>query len=93
MSDRLQLLSNSEGELVCVRVGVEPRLLEELLECLAEVDFPINPQIYHGRPTVVEFPAYERRITGLCQRLRLAGFASSSVTVRPMLEALVAHAS
>ena len=27
-----------------------PRLLEDLLECLASVPFPINPQIYHGLP-------------------------------------------
>ena len=28
-------------------VSVEPRLLEDLLEALSQLQFPINPQIYH----------------------------------------------
>lgn len=52
MSDRL-------SELIQVRVSTDPRRLEELLDCLANLSFPINPQIYHGVPTIVEFPAYE----------------------------------
>ena len=34
-------LGGAEGELVSVRVLVEPRLLEELLEALAGVSFPV----------------------------------------------------
>ncbi|MBI1898120.1 MAG: hypothetical protein HYZ57_19330 [Acidobacteria bacterium] len=55
-------LAGIEGELVSVRIAIEPRYLEELLEALAEVSFPINPEIHHGRPTEVDFPAYETRL-------------------------------
>ena len=70
-------LSTAEGALVSVSVHVEPHCLESLLEALALVSFPINPQIYHdaalvyryadGRErtesiTLVEFPAYEDRL-------------------------------
>src|SRR5579871_6126747 len=66
------LLSGSNGVLVSVSIHVDPRHLESLLEALAQVSFPINPQIYHdasmvyryadGREvteatTLVEFPA------------------------------------
>ncbi len=81
-------LSGSEGELVLVRVSIEPRLLEELLESLAMISFPINPQIYHGRPTVVEFPAYQQRLNELRNGLQRSGFESSAVQVCPMLAAI-----
>ena len=70
-------LSTAEGALVSVSIHVEPHCLESLLEALAQVSFPINPQIYHdaaliyryadGREqtesiTLVEFPAYEGRL-------------------------------
>ena len=54
-------LCGREGELVAVSISVSPRDLEALLEGLACVDFPINPQIHHaegepsGAGTVVEF--------------------------------------
>jgi hypothetical protein len=43
-----------EGDLVSLRISVEPRLLEDLLEALAQLDFPVNPQLYHrpGQVTV-----------------------------------------
>jgi hypothetical protein len=83
-------LSGSEGALVSIRVSVEPRLLEDLLESLAAVSFPINPQIYHGRPTVVEFPAYERRIEELRAVLRRGGFEGAALRISPMLVAISA---
>ena len=70
-------LETSEGALISVSVSVEPRLLEDLLEALAQLQFPINPQIYHdaalryvyadGREeilptTLVDFPAYAGRL-------------------------------
>ena len=70
-------LSTAEGALVSVSIHAEPHCLESLLEALAQVSFPINPQIYHdaalvyrfadGREqtvpiTLVEFPAYENRL-------------------------------
>jgi len=38
-------LSTAEGALVSVSIHVEPHRLESLLEALALVSFPINPQI------------------------------------------------
>ena len=41
-------LSTAEGALVSVSIHVDdPHCLESLLEALAQVSFPINPQIYH----------------------------------------------
>jgi hypothetical protein len=94
-------LCGSEGELVSVGISVEPRLLEELLEALAQVSFPINPQIYHhgavayvysdGRQdihpaTMVEFPAYASRVREVRDILRLEGFPGGLLHVRNMLE-------
>ena len=85
-------LSGSEGPLVSVRVTCEPRYLEELLECLAGVPFPINPQIFHGLPTAVEFPAYETRLHEVRGALKVCGFDSACLRISPMLEAIGATA-
>ena len=78
-------LTGREGELVLVRVDTDPRLLEDVLECLACVPFPINPQIYHGRPTRVEFPAYEQHLYEVRDALRTFGV---EVRVNSMLAAI-----
>jgi hypothetical protein len=83
-------LSGTEGELIQVRVSTDPRLLEDLLECLAGVPFPINPQIFHGRPTVVEFPAYRARLGQVKDALKFSGFGPDSVSVSSMLRAISA---
>ena len=83
-------LSGTEGELVLVSVAVEPRLLEELLDCLSSVPFPINPQIYHGVPTVVEFPAWENKLHYVRDALRAYGFDGGALQTRDMLEAITA---
>lgn len=80
------LLCGRQGELVQVRVSTEPRLLEDLLECLAGVSFPINPQIFHGLPTVVQFPAYEGRLYEVRDALRTYGFEGGAVRISSMLE-------
>jgi hypothetical protein len=94
-------LHGSEGELVSVSVTVEPRDLEDLLEALAALDFPINPQIYHdaavvyvdhggGRrvepATMVEFPAYAERLPRIRSVLEASGFGSQAISVSPMLD-------
>ncbi|MBC8165943.1 MAG: hypothetical protein H7Y20_08730 [Bryobacteraceae bacterium] len=79
------LLTGAEGELISVRVSTDPRSLEDLLDCLSGVSFPINPQIYHGVPTVVEFPAFEARLSEVYSALQAFGFCSESVVVRDML--------
>ena len=42
-----------DGELVMARVLVEPRHLEELLEGLAGLDFPVNPELHHRTGSVI----------------------------------------
>jgi len=94
-------LVGSEGELVSVSIAVEPRLLEQLLESLAELPFPVNPQIYHdacvarvfpdGRretepAALVEFPAYAARLAGIRGALEARGFDPGSVWAKNMLE-------
>jgi hypothetical protein len=81
-------LSSAAGELVSVRVSVPPRQLEKLLESLALLSFPVNPQIYHGVPTVVEFPAYSDGLSEVRDTLRAYGFDPGSVSVDSMLAAI-----
>ncbi len=87
-------LHGSEGELISVHIRVEPRHLEDLLEALAEVPFPINPNIHHHLPrgnaadqrlTVVEFPAYAGCLPQAEQVLRAHGFVDC-IEVLSMLE-------
>jgi hypothetical protein len=95
------VLGGASGELVSVRITVEPRELEGLLEALAGVSFPINPQLHHqavivgmtaaGRresraATLVEFPAYRNDLAEVRAVLKAAGFAPGSVSVRKMLD-------
>jgi hypothetical protein len=55
--------STHKGALLSLRITVEARQLEDLLETLAELPYPLNPQIHHhwdhGARTAVEFPAYQ----------------------------------
>jgi len=94
-------LSGREGALVSVSIDVDPRLLESLLEALAQTGFPINPQIYHdaavtylyadGREetqtaTLVEFPAYEGRLDEVRNALDSHGFEPASICATSMLD-------
>jgi len=85
-------LSTNEGELLAVSIRVEPRRLESLLEALAQVAFPINPQIHHGAETVVEFPAYANRVAEVERALDAYGFAPGSLHATAMLEEIRAAA-
>jgi len=79
-------LSTSEGELLSVSIRVDSRRLEAMLEALALVPFPINPQIHHGAETTVEFPAYRNRIGELEGILESCGFARQSLRATSMIE-------
>jgi len=79
-------LSGSEGELVSVSITVDPRDLEGLLEALAHVDFPINPQIYHGAATIVEFPAYAGQLPQVRAALAGGGIGAEAIRVAGMLD-------
>jgi hypothetical protein len=95
------LLSGSKGALVSVSINVDPRHLESLLEALAQVSFPINPQIYHDAlmvyryadereekeaTTLVEFPAYAGQIGEAQRALEAYGFDPSTIQVTTMLD-------
>ena len=93
-------LAGSEGSLVSVSIDVDARHLESLLEALAHLSFPVNPEIYHdavvvdctgGREkareaTLVEFPAYEAQMAEVRRALASYGFDPSTVQVTGMLE-------
>ena len=91
-------LSSNEGELLLVSIAVEPRRLECLLETLAQLHFPVNPQIYHeaslarqpagpAEPeTLVEFPAYEVHMEEVRRAFSDAGFDPQGVRAVSMLE-------
>jgi len=94
-------LHGSEGELVSISVTVEPRDLEDLLEALATLPFPINPQIYHDasviyvgrdgaerveRSTLVEFPAYAEWVPKIRAVLEACGFENGTISVASMLD-------
>jgi hypothetical protein len=80
------VLLGSEGELISIRVSVEPKLLEDLLETLSSLDFPINPQLYHHTGlTTVEFPAYSAQLRKIREILGRHGFDTRGVTHAPIL--------
>jgi hypothetical protein len=76
------ILHSEEGELVSLRISVEPRSLEHLLEALTALDFPVNPQLYH-RPAqvIVEFPAYSARVKDVRKALGQEGFDAEGLQV------------
>ena len=99
-------LEGSRGALVSVSIPVEPRRLESLLEALANVNFPINPQIYHDASlvyrfadgheeqeatTLVDFPAYEANLPEVRATLDAYGFDSALLQVTTMLEEIHAE--
>jgi hypothetical protein len=101
-------LEGSEGALVSLSISVEPRRLESLLEALAQIEFPINPQIYHDTrvvsvypdgheqteiTTLVEFPAYAERIEEVRRALENHGFDTAAIQVTSMLDEIHAAAA
>ena len=66
-------------------VATDPKLLEDLLEALASLDFPVNPQLYH-RPTevLVEFPAYLSQVERVREALARQGFDEGIRVSRPL---------
>jgi len=79
-------LFTPQGDLVSLSYSVEPRLLEDLLEALALLDFPVNPQLSHRQGSVtVEFPAYSNRVDEVRDGLRASGFDAGSLQVSRIL--------
>lgn len=96
-------LAGPEGELITVAITTPPRRLEALLDSLAQLDFPVNPQLYHDAcvvyvradgaeieepVTMVEFPAYSARLPEIERALASAGFPPEALAWLPMLESL-----
>jgi hypothetical protein len=99
-------LCGREGALLSVSISVDPRHLESLLESLAQLRFPINPQIYHDAAlvyrypdaheesevtTLVEFPAYEGQLEQVTRTLEAYGFDRRAVHVTGMLDEIQAE--
>lgn len=81
-------LSGLEGELLRLSIAVEPKLLEDLLDALSHVDFPVNPQLYHRPAQVtVEFPAYSTRVEEVRHALREHGFPEQALEASRILAA------
>ena len=79
-------LFGAEGELVLLRAAVDPRFLEELLDALAQLNFPVNPELHHRLgQVVVEFPAYDRRVQEIGKTLRDSGLDGLVLEVCGML--------
>jgi hypothetical protein len=94
-------LSGSAGELVSISIDLNPRDLESLLDALAHVSFPVNPQIYHEAQmvyvypdghqeteavTLVEFPAYAGQLREVDRVLRAYEFDPAGIRVARMLD-------
>jgi hypothetical protein len=94
-------LSTAEGTLVSISIHVEAHCLESLLDSLAQMSFPINPQIYHDAAmvyrfadgheetesiTLVEFPAYAGRIDEVRSGLEAYSFDTQCMRVTGMLD-------
>ena len=76
-------LSGINGELLSVRIAVPWRQLEDLLEALAGLHFPVNPEIRHGSPlTTVEFPAYSGQMAEIAEAVRNIGNSGLRVETR-----------
>jgi hypothetical protein len=107
MSVRLESLATSEGTLISISISVQPSRLESLLEALAGVSFPVNPQIYHdaavisrfpdGREecesaTLVEFPGYAASVEEVRKAIASFGFDPKGIQVTGMLEEIQSDA-
>ena len=79
-------LFGREGELISLSIVTEPKLLEDLLEAMAALDFPVNPQLYH-RPgqVLVEFPAYSNQVEQVRNALLQQGFDAGAIQVSKAL--------
>ena len=74
-------LLGRDGELFRVNISVDPRVLEDLLETLATLDFPLNPQLYHQTGWVtVEFPAYANQLDEIRGAVERHGFDPGAVS-------------
>lgn len=83
-------LSGRDGELILLRISVEPRLLEQLLETLAETSYHINPQVLPSSAagSTIEFPAYESWVPPIRAALLAGGLDCAHVQATAMIAAI-----
>ena len=78
----LGVLRGAEGDLIWIRISVDARHLEDVLEIVAELPFPINPEIRHlTGNSRVEFPAYSERVREVREALTARGFEAGCLEV------------
>ncbi|MBK9166989.1 MAG: hypothetical protein IPM24_05930 [Bryobacterales bacterium] len=84
--------SGPAGELVSVTVSADPWDLEALLDALALLPFPVNPELHHpsgdddSALTRVSFPAYSRDLTAVREVLLRTGQDPGNVAVSAILD-------
>lgn len=90
-------LGGPEGPLLLLAIPVEPRRLETLLDSLASLPFPVNPEIVHEAApagdakapcSLVTFPVYSdwiERTRGVVER---AGIDPGTIRTTLMWEAI-----
>jgi hypothetical protein len=87
----LRLCSPEEGELVLVRVCVESRQLEDVLEALAGLPFPVNPDLQHdGLSSTIEFPAYDSRLDEVMEALQPFDLPISTISMLETIRGIAA---
>jgi len=99
-------LTGAQGDLVLVSIAVKARRLEALLETLADLPFPVNPEIYHDAAVVcvyqdgrreaepvvlVDFPAYAVDVGTVKRALSARGFPDDAVWARNLLEGILSE--
>ncbi len=75
---------STPDEGLTMRISVEAHRLEELREALAEVSFPVSPQIHHAAGTsVVEFRGPAECLADVRQVMERWGFDPRSLEIGP----------
>jgi hypothetical protein len=67
------------GVLSMAQLTVEPRTLEQSLEALAQMPFPVNPEIRHlsDGKALIEFPVYANHYDKIVTTLQAVGLIYS----------------
>jgi hypothetical protein len=77
------------ADLLLISVTVSPRDVENVLDSLAGLPFPINADLkYEEWKTTVEFPAYRSSLEEVKAMLAAKGFDDAQVHFRPAFSAV-----
>jgi hypothetical protein len=79
------VLRGAQGDLIFISISVDPHHLEDLLDQLSTVPFPINPELRHGglseaaaTPlTRVEFPVFSGQLQDVVRALQLVNLGGT----------------